>query len=224
MHIYQKDDKSYYSGTTILHILGNDALLKWANSMGFRHIDSEKYTEDKAIFGTLVHAGLQKIVDPTAEVESIQPINSLHAFDANKCYDSFERLLRDHEYKTIYTEKTLISHELKYAGTLDWLAELDGKKTLIDFKTSKLVTFKYFLQLSAYAKLLEVEEGITVEQAAVCLVGPTKSTFTFFTKDLLDLGYELFKTLTTFYLGKEEDIEILRELVAKNTLPNSVLS
>ena len=224
MHIYEKDGKSYYSVTTVLHVLGSDVLMKWANSMGFRHIDSEKYTEDKAIFGTLVHSGLQKIVDPTAEVEEVQPKDSMHAFDANKCYDSFERLLAQHEYKTIYTEKTLISHTIKTAGTLDWLAELDGKVTLIDFKTSKQVTFKHFLQISAYMKLLEEEEGIIIERAAICLVNDNKSSFTFFSKELLDIAYLVFEKLNQFFQSKIELEAILKTHVANNTLPNTVLS
>ena len=224
MHIYQKDGKSYYSVTTILHILGSDVLMRWANSMGFKHIDSEKYTEDKAIFGTLVHNHLQKIIDPNADVEDIQPKDGMHAFDANKCYGGFEILMRDHEYETIYTEKTLISHSLRYAGTLDWLAKLDGKMTLIDFKTSKQVTFKHFLQLSAYMKLLEEEEGIIIEQAAICLVNPGKSEFTFFTKELLDIGFLVFQKLTDFYLSKVELMNILGESVDKNELPNTLLN
>lgn len=224
MHIYEKDGKKYYSVTTVLHVLGSDVLMRWANSMGFRHIDSEKYTEDKAIFGTLVHSGLQKIVDPTADVEEVQPKDSMHAFDANKCYDSFERLLSQHEYKTIYTEKTLISHTIKTAGTLDWLAELDGKVTLIDFKTSKQVTFKHFLQLSAYMKLLEEEEGIVIERAAICLVNDNKSSFTFFSKELLDTAYLVFEKLNHFFQSKVELEELLKTHVANNTLPNTVLS
>lgn len=224
MHIYQKDGKSYYSVTTILHILGSDVLMRWANRMGFNHVDSEKYTEDKAIFGTLVHAGLQKIVDPTAEVENIQPKDAIHAHEANECYKSFEILMKNHVYKTKYTEKTLISHTLKYAGTLDWLAEFDGKMTLIDFKTSKSVSFKYFLQLSAYAKLLEEEENIRVEQAAVCLVNKDKATMTFFDRELLDLGYEVFAKLVDFYMAKNDILQVLSEYVDRNSLPNTVLS
>lgn len=224
MHIYEKNGNHYYSVTTILSILGSKTLMKWANSLGFKHIDSEKYTEDKATFGTLVHASLQKTVDPNADVEHIEPKNDLHAFECNQCIDSFNRELKNHTYKTLYTEKTLISEDLAYAGTLDWLVELDGKITLTDFKTSKQVTFKHFLQLSAYAQLLMVEEGIMVDQAALILVNTDKTTIVYFPKELLYVGYELFSRLTDFYMYEKDVKVILSKYVTENTLPHTVLS
>lgn len=224
MHIYEKDGKRYYSVTTILSVLGSKELMKWANSMGFKHIDSEKYTEDKAEFGTLVHAGLQKIIDPDAEVEMIQPKNAIHAYEANKCYDSFERLMKNYKFETICTEKTLVSHELRYAGTMDWVAKLDDKLTLIDFKTSKIVTFKYLLQLAGYMKLLELEEGITIERAAICIVREDKASFTFFETALLEEAYSVFQLLTDFYLKKMDLSLSISKMVSENRLPSSVLN
>lgn len=223
MHIYEKDGKRYHSVTTILSVLGSKELMKWANSMGFKHIDSEKYTEDKAEFGTLVHAGLQKIVDPGAEVEMIQPKNAKHAYEANKCYESFERLIRGYQYETIYTEKTLVSPSLKYAGTMDWVVKLDDKVTLVDFKTSKMVTFKYLLQLAGYMKLLELEEGIMIERAGICIVREDRAWFTFFEKELLEEAYLVFQLLADFNVGRMNLGNLIEKMVSENKVPSSVM-
>lgn len=54
-----------------------------------------------------------------------------------------------------------------YAGTLDMLAVLDGKLTLLDFKcTTKVYENKYALQLEAYSRAL-AKYGIAVERKIV---------------------------------------------------------
>jgi len=49
----------------------------------------------------------------------------------------------------------MISSKLGFAGTLDRVIDLDGKKILLDIKTSNSIYPSYWLQLSAYAKLLK---------------------------------------------------------------------
>ena len=49
----------------------------------------------------------------------------------------------------IYTEQTLF-HE-RYAGTADLIANIDGQRTVIDFKTSKAIYDETALQLAALA-------------------------------------------------------------------------
>ena len=55
MHIYEKDGKKLPSVTTIIHSLGNEEIIKWANSLGFRHIKYEQELDKYAQNGTLIH-------------------------------------------------------------------------------------------------------------------------------------------------------------------------
>lgn len=54
------------------------------------------------------------------------------------------------------TEKTVYDTERCYAGTLDAIAVIDGKKYVIDFKSSRGFYDGYDLQISAYAQIVGV--------------------------------------------------------------------
>ena len=49
-----------------------------------------------------------------------------------------------------YVEKRVISHDHRYAGTLDALALIGGKFGVLDIKTSQAIYRDYSLQTSAY--------------------------------------------------------------------------
>ena len=64
-------------------------------------------------------------------------------------------------------ETQLYSHHLEVAGTVDCIAEFDGKLHVIDFKTSSKPKKRewihdYFMQTSAYAVMFEELTGIPV--------------------------------------------------------------
>lgn len=59
--------------------------------------------------------------------------------------------LEERKPRIIYTETTVINREVGYAGTLDILAEINGRITLIDTKTGKGVYPEAGLQLAALA-------------------------------------------------------------------------
>ena len=50
-----------------------------------------------------------------------------------------------------------------YGGTLDLLMKINGKVYLFDFKTSNHFSYKYFLQLAAYAHVLRTKYGIKID-------------------------------------------------------------
>jgi hypothetical protein len=52
--------------------------------------------------------------------------------------------------KPLAIEQTVFSKVHGYAGTMDLLAEVDGVKTLVDFKTSKAIYAEAHLQTAAY--------------------------------------------------------------------------
>ena len=43
MHIYEKNGHKYPSVTTVLHIIGDEGICNWANSLGYRHISYNIY-------------------------------------------------------------------------------------------------------------------------------------------------------------------------------------
>jgi CRISPR/Cas system-associated exonuclease Cas4 (RecB family) len=71
-------------------------------------------------------------------------------------------------------ETQLYSHHLEVAGTVDCIAEYDGKLCVIDFKTSSKPKPKdwihdYFMQTSAYAVMFEEMTGISVGRLLIVM-------------------------------------------------------
>lgn len=64
-----------------------------------------------------------------------------------------ERFHYEKKGKIVYTEKRMVSPELGYAGTPDLVMFLDGRRSLIDYKTGQQMTARMQLQTAAYAKL-----------------------------------------------------------------------
>lgn len=68
--------------------------------------------------------------------------------------------LADWEPEFVWQEATVFNVELGYAGTLDFIAHLDGLGTVIgDFKTSKRVYPEVALQLSSYRNATHAVDG-----------------------------------------------------------------
>ena len=74
-------------------------------------------------------------------------------------------------------EGQMFSHHLEVAGTVDLVAEFDGRLSIIDWKTSskekprKFIN-NYFKQESAYAVMFEERTGIPVDQLVTIIAHP----------------------------------------------------
>lgn len=79
-------------------------------------------------------------------------------------------------FEPIFMEQVVWSEAHEYAGTLDAVAMVNGKRTLVDYKTAKRVYPETnFLQVAAYAKALE-EMGHGTCEAALILRLPKKES------------------------------------------------
>lgn len=89
--------------------------------------------------------------------------------EVKKSFQSFLDWESERKPKWLESELVVYSPKHKYAGTMDFLAKIDGKITLGDFKTSKMISEEYFLQLASYQNALE-EIGVKVEQRMIVRV------------------------------------------------------
>lgn len=205
MHIYELDGGKYPSITTIIKIIsGNPALMKWANYMGFKRKDITKILEESASFGTLVHSNLQIIVDPNMG-EPIKPKDALEEYTLNKIINNFNNYFKDIKYTTIFSEKTIISKELGYAGTLDWLAKVGDYLVLFDFKTSKQPRPTMYLQLGGYANLLK-SIGIDANIGGIIIINEKGCSLHPISRDTLIYNGKMFNLLFEFYKEWRDDI------------------
>ena len=126
MHIYEKDGKEYPSVTTILSCLGEIEITRWANYLGYKHINYDEELDRRAEFGTKVHDVLRSCVDDTY-TSTITYRHKLEMAEINQIKNRFVNMISKYQYETIFTEKEFISETLGYAGTMDWLAKFNQK-------------------------------------------------------------------------------------------------
>lgn len=106
--------------------------------------------------GTQVHE-LTEMVDYGTPLEELPVTPEIAGY-----LQAYTRFKRDYSPEYILIEKAVFDDSLHYAGTLDRLAVIDGRETLIDFKTSSAATRRmkvsWACQLAAYANALEKPE------------------------------------------------------------------
>ncbi len=162
--VYKLEDGTKVPGvTTVIGILNKPALVIWANRLGLQGIDSSKYRDEMADIGTLAH---QMIVDYFNEVETDTSEYSQKQIElAGNSLLSFHNWGKGHKINVLMAERQLISTEYGFGGTIDCFCELDGQRTLLDFKTGKAIYPEMFYQLAAYEKLLaEAREQFDVSR------------------------------------------------------------
>ena len=178
---FNKDGKEVPSATTILKILNKPAIATWANCLGFKQLKLKDVLDDSADFGTLVHEiisahikGHYYIYCPNGRVPRCKLLAAL---------DNFLKWYNNNDIKPILSEEEFTSD--LYGGTVDFYGKVNGKYTIVDFKTSKKIRITMFFQLALYTKLLE-ENGYKVEQVGIVLCNEKKDDTKFISRDELN--------------------------------------
>lgn len=196
------DGKRVPGATTITGLLNKPHLIKWANNLGLEGIDSSKYTDEAAAVGTLAHALIQAhLQGDKVDTDLFSPIQVDLAENAVL---SFYEWASRHNIEPIICEKPMVSEKLRFGGTVDCYCMLDGKPTLLDFKTGKAIYDEYFVQTSAYRELL-LEHGHPVEEIKILRVGRDE-TEGFEERSITDSTkyFKIFQNLLDIYYIKRE--------------------
>ena len=153
--------KHYPSVTTVLSILSEEAIQAWRARVGAE--EANKISHRASTRGTAVHAIIEKYIDNDE--------NFTEGFMPN-IIDNFKpvKSILDDRIGSVYAQEVaLYSDHLGLAGRVDCVAEFDGKLSIIDFKTSKKLKKKewiegYFIQETAYAIMWEERTGMPITQ------------------------------------------------------------
>ena len=188
--------------TTITGLLNKPQLVSWANRLGLEGIDSSKYTDEAAAVGTLAHALVQ--ADLTGEPVNLRLYSPQQVDLAENSVLSWFEWKKQHKIEVIFVEKQMVSDTMRYGGTLDCYCKLDGRPTLLDFKTGKAIYEEYFVQLAAYAELLR-ENGYPVEETRILRIGRDE-TEGFEERKVMDTRkwFQIFRNLLNVYYLKRE--------------------
>jgi hypothetical protein len=166
---YHFDGKPFVSVTQVISVLDKPALKSWFGAVIYDAVkENPNLTKAEAlkvpwqnslqaiIRGKLVH----NIVEMWEVTDQLR--NDFAQYTGY--IDSFANWLKDYEIKPLEHEICVRSDLHNYAGRLDLVANVNGKKCLIDIKTNEKARLfeEVQLQLSAYEQALK-EAGETVE-------------------------------------------------------------
>lgn len=139
------------SVTTVLAQLNKPQLVPWAAKLAKQGINWEQVRNDAAEIGTVAHTMVENFIKNQPSDFTRHP----HYQKALKAFSAFQYWVSMNDVKFLGSEIPLVHHKKRFGGTIDIIALVNGKVTLIDLKTSNSLSEEYNYQVSAYQFLLE---------------------------------------------------------------------
>jgi genome maintenance exonuclease 1 len=154
--------RAYPSITTVTGLHSKAAIIAWRKKVG--EAEANRISNRAATRGTRIHT----LCESYLRGESAEP----DIFDQEVYRSLIPHLDKINNIHAL--EDPLYSDHLEVAGTVDCIAEYDGKLAVIDFKTSARVKtrdniYGYFMQTSAYAVAFEERTGIPVGKLVIIM-------------------------------------------------------
>lgn len=129
-----------------------EAILKSARFVHVR--ESEKATA----IGSNAHKWIERFVELTMAGEDVEKNDVLlETIEAKNAVDAFLKWYSENEVEFIYSERKVYSIEHNFSGTFDLYAKVNGKRAIVDFKTSKHLYPDYLVQGAGYWLAFEEE-------------------------------------------------------------------
>lgn len=234
-HSYKIGEKLVPGVTTITGVLDKPFLKQWAVNCALDVVRSagalitSEVMEDakyayKAIGdtakenGTLAHDWITKWI-----CGEIPP--SLSSPEAQNAVLAFLRWEREAKPEWLLSEETLGSAKHEFAGTIDAVAILDGKLSLLDFKTSKQISEDNWLQTAGYYLMLDENlvkgQRRPVQRVIVRIPKDGKDCEVFVKENSLDFEIETFLHLREIQRwmsgSKKQKYEKVEKVAVKET-------
>jgi len=181
--VYRLKDGTRVPGcTTITGVMDKPVLKVWANKLGLGLITGEptelgKYMDNLADIGTLAHKMVENHIGKIMKVEideDYSDYNEKQISMAENAALKFFSWEKENKVEYLASELQMVSEKHRFGGCCDIYALLNGKKTLIDLKTSKGIFGEMFTQVAGYKMLLE-ENGYPVENVKILRIGRDES-------------------------------------------------
>lgn len=139
-------------------------LMWWANQMGLEGKNHREVAEKAADAGTIAHElielSIKKGGRAVSEIFPDYQRDFKEIIDkAETCYLNFLDWKSQVHFKPIHTEIHLVSEQYQYGATPDCIAEINGKLSLFDWKTSNGVYPDMLIQLAAYKEVWEENQN-----------------------------------------------------------------
>jgi hypothetical protein len=121
-------------------------------------------------------------------------------------FSSYSAWKSANKIEPVMFETPLVSEIFRYGGTADFLGYVNGKLTLVDFKTGGIFP-EHFIQLSGYSALVNERRPELGPIERYILLGIPRrdgETFVVKAKDSLVAEWDVFLNLLKVYQGMRE--------------------
>lgn len=227
-YLNTKTGHNLRSVTTKLGILGKPHLTKWAVRMGIEWLKEEDrwvrlhheswaeemlsgaqmahldVRDDAGGVGTVAHHAIERYINEWIATGD-RPLD-IKAFakdgDDPRAIASMravEAFFHKHDIEPIASE--LLVGDIRYsAGTLDFLCFMDGKLSLLDWKTSNSVdAISYSMQVAAYKYFFEAMTGLKIKQCKILHLSKDYDKFTVYNVTGMSKAWKAFKQICGVY-------------------------
>lgn len=166
------------SVTTVIKATRNkedcERLIKWQNKIDLKHGlgTAEAERNSAADRGDIIHDAI------TVSLFDLYDPMTLITPELKPHWEAVQPILRAITNPIVYEH--IVYHEaLKYAGTLDLICDWGGKKTIVDWKTSKRVKKEKWMseaqmQVAAYKGAYEVMNNCEIPQSLIVVISPDR--------------------------------------------------
>jgi len=198
-HTYTVNGEIVYGVTSIVGILNKPALIYWAVNKTIEKLNTTlkpglvidevnkpvllkeaKYAHREHLsgagdVGSAIHLWLEKYLKSliAKQVPPELPVNK----NIREGIETVLDWIKKYKMEFISSERKIFSKKYIYAGTLDAYALIDGKRTIIDFKTSSDIYPEFFIQTAAYAQAIEEEDNVKIDECWILKVPKDGSEF-----------------------------------------------
>jgi ATP-dependent exoDNAse (exonuclease V) beta subunit len=169
------EGKLYPSVTSVLSVEDNPALEAWRQRVG--EAAANKISRTATIRGSKVHEACENYLQGKTTEWGITESAAQELFQA--FLPILDRVEVVHAMET-----RMWSDKLEVAGTVDLICEIDGRLTILDWKTSSRYKTKadipnYFHQMASYAVMFYERTGVVVPNMTVAMTVPEIGLLTF---------------------------------------------
>lgn len=159
------EGNSYPSVTSIISIMSEEFIRAWKEAVG--EATANDISRKAAARGTLIHENCENHLQG-------KPLTfSMFEQEERKMFESLMPVMDSIE-EVHAMESMLYSDTLKFAGTVDLIAKINGELCILDWKTSGRYKSSedipnYFTQAAAYAYAFWEMTGITVPNIVIAM-------------------------------------------------------
>ena len=197
---YKFHGKNVPRVTVILTEMQSDqGLLRYSNYLGFKHIDYKQMLDNASAIGRATHSFIESYIQKKEDYKA--PVRQEVINCTNAFMDWWKMLNLHYKVKVLSEEQPLTCPW--FGGTFDLLLDIEGKRVLVDFKTSNHITHRYFIQLAAYRYLISYNYNMNIDMCVILRLDKENGSYEMSTVDLsLPEDYEFMEYCTYAFFSQ----------------------